>query len=163
MGRAVHPCGVAQHNSLLCQSYRDRYGLQIRQGPPVRRLGPGFAAVTHSRRSIDASMTGGDDFVGVCRQRSSLRVACSGRARVHLMGPAHSHFLLRGGVALISIDERYVESAAPNADATKNGRGLVIKGKFLALHIDADETSLFGQCQGSGKEPVRLLVRFRAA
>jgi hypothetical protein len=54
---------------------------------------------------------------------------------------------------MISIDEAQVESAAPNADAMKNGRGLVVKGKFLKLHIDADQTILFGQCQGSGKEP----------
>ncbi|HYE17457.1 MAG TPA: SWIM zinc finger family protein [Tepidisphaeraceae bacterium] len=54
---------------------------------------------------------------------------------------------------MISIDEAYVESAAPNADATKNGRGLVVKGKFAALNVDADETILFGKCQGSGKEP----------
>jgi hypothetical protein len=54
---------------------------------------------------------------------------------------------------MISIDEGYVESSAPNADAVKNGRGLVLKGKFLALHVDPDETVLFGQCQGSGKEP----------
>src|SRR5690349_8176475 len=54
---------------------------------------------------------------------------------------------------MIAIDEGYVESAAPNPEAMKNGRGLVAKGKFLALHIDADETILFGQCQGSGKEP----------
>jgi len=54
---------------------------------------------------------------------------------------------------MITIDEGYVESAAPNADAVKNGRGLVVKGKFIALHIDADGTLLFGQCQGSGKDP----------
>jgi hypothetical protein len=54
---------------------------------------------------------------------------------------------------MIAIDEAYVESAAPNADAVKNGRGLVLKGKFLSFSIDADETILFGQCQGSGKEP----------
>jgi hypothetical protein len=54
---------------------------------------------------------------------------------------------------MISIDEGYVESAAPNSDAMKNGRGLVVKGKFLNLHTDADETILFGQCQGSGKVP----------
>ena len=54
---------------------------------------------------------------------------------------------------MITIDEGYVESAAPNADAMKNGRGLVVKGKFTSLNIDVDETVLFGQCQGSGKEP----------
>ena len=61
---------------------------------------------------------------------------------------------------MISIDEGYVESAAPNSDAMKNGRGLVVKGKFLALHIDADETILFGQCQGSGKEPYQCSSDF---
>jgi hypothetical protein len=54
---------------------------------------------------------------------------------------------------MISIDEQFIEAAAPNADAAKNGRGLVLKGKFLALHHSADETLLFGRCQGSGKEP----------
>ena len=34
---------------------------------------------------------------------------------------------------MISIDEQWIASAAPNADAMKNGRGLVVKGKFTAL------------------------------
>lgn len=54
---------------------------------------------------------------------------------------------------MISIDESYVEAAAPNTDAMKNGRALVLKGKFSNLHTDPDETLLFGQCQGSGKDP----------
>jgi hypothetical protein len=61
---------------------------------------------------------------------------------------------------MISIDEGYVEAAAPNAEAVKNGRGLLLKGKFLALHLDADETVLFGECQGSGKEPYRCSSDF---
>lgn len=61
---------------------------------------------------------------------------------------------------MISIDEGYVQSAAPNADAMKNGRALVIKGKFAALHIDADETVLFGRCAGSGKEPYTVSCDF---
>ena len=64
---------------------------------------------------------------------------------------------------MISIDERYVESASPNADAAKNGRGLLVKGKFLALQVDADETILFGQCQGSGKEPYHCSSDFSRA
>ena len=64
---------------------------------------------------------------------------------------------------MIPIDEAYVESAAPNAEAMKNGRGLVVKGKFLALNIDADETLIFGQCQGSGKEPYRCSCDFARA
>lgn len=55
--------------------------------------------------------------------------------------------------AMISITEEFIESAAPNADAAKNGRGLVLKNKFLNLHHSEDETLLFGHCQGSGKEP----------
>ncbi len=54
---------------------------------------------------------------------------------------------------MISIDESYVNSAAPNADAGKNGRGLVLKNKFTRLNVSEDGTVLFGQCQGSGKEP----------
>lgn len=54
---------------------------------------------------------------------------------------------------MIAIDEPMIEAAAPNAEAAKNGRGLVLKNKFVALHHSADETILFGRCQGSGKEP----------
>ena len=31
---------------------------------------------------------------------------------------------------VISIDESFVDAAAPNADTAKNGRGLVLKKKF---------------------------------
>jgi hypothetical protein len=61
---------------------------------------------------------------------------------------------------MIAIDESVVDAAAPNAEAAKNGRGLVLKGKFLALNIDADQTVLFGECQGSGKEPYRCSCDF---
>jgi hypothetical protein len=61
---------------------------------------------------------------------------------------------------MITIDEDYVESSAPNADAAKNGRGLILKNKFNALHISEDETLIFGECQGSGKEPYRCSCDF---
>ena len=61
---------------------------------------------------------------------------------------------------MISINEGYVASAAPNADAMKNGRALVVKGKFVALHLDAGEKILFGECQGSGKDPYRCSCDF---
>lgn len=64
---------------------------------------------------------------------------------------------------MISIDEAFVESAAPNADAAKNGRSLMVKGKFTELSIDADETILFGACAGSGKEPYRVSCDFARA
>ncbi len=54
---------------------------------------------------------------------------------------------------MIPLDEAYVDAAAPNADAAKNGRGLLVKKKFTALHISADGDLLFGYCQGSGKSP----------
>lgn len=61
---------------------------------------------------------------------------------------------------MISIDEAFVDSTAPNSEAIKNGRGLVVKGKFLKLGIDDDETVIFGECQGSGKEPYRCSSDF---
>jgi hypothetical protein len=61
---------------------------------------------------------------------------------------------------MVSIDEGFVDSAAPNADAAKNGRALVVKNKFLTLQQAADETLLFGQCQGSGKEPYHCSADF---
>jgi uncharacterized Zn finger protein len=61
---------------------------------------------------------------------------------------------------MISITESYVDSAAPNAEAMKNGRALVVKGKFAVLAIDAEETLIFGECQGSGKEPYRCSSDF---
>src|SRR3954470_21129459 len=56
-------------------------------------------------------------------------------------------------IRMISITQDFVEAAAPNAEAAKNGRGLVLKNKFLALHHSPDETLWFGQCEGSGKTP----------
>jgi hypothetical protein len=61
---------------------------------------------------------------------------------------------------MIPIDEAGVDAAAPNADASKNGLGLVLKNKFTALRISEDGTILFGECQGSGKEPYRCSCDF---
>jgi hypothetical protein len=64
---------------------------------------------------------------------------------------------------MIPLDEVYVDAAAPNPDAIKNGRGLVLKNKFTAYHISEDESILFGECQGSGKEPYRCSCDFARA
>ena len=64
---------------------------------------------------------------------------------------------------MISIDEASIDSAAPNAEAAKNGRGLVLKNKFVKLHITDDGTLLFGECEGSGKEPYRCSCDFLRA
>lgn len=61
---------------------------------------------------------------------------------------------------MIALDEAYVDAAAPNAEAAKNGRGLVLKNKFAVLRIDEEQTILFGECQGSGKEPYRCSCDF---
>src|SRR5688572_16908226 len=65
-----------------------------------------------------------------------------------------------GSQRMISIDEAFVDSTAPNSDAIKNGRGLVLKNKFTVLNISEDETILSGECQGSGKEPYRCSCDF---
>ena len=57
----------------------------------------------------------------------------------------------RVGISMIDIDASYIDSAAPNAGAIKNGRGLVLKNKFVQLNKSKDETLLFGECSGSGK------------
>ena len=49
---------------------------------------------------------------------------------------------------MIQIDEPYVDSAAPNSSAIKNGRGLVVKGKFFKLNKSEDESIIFGECTG---------------
>src|SRR5262245_56973465 len=53
-----------------------------------------------------------------------------------------------------------VDAAAPNADAAKNGRGLVLKNKLANLHVSDDGTLLFGECQGSGSRPYQVSCDF---
>ena len=53
-----------------------------------------------------------------------------------------------------------MDAAAPNADAAKNGRGLVLKNKLANLHVSDDGTLLFGECQGSGKQPYQCSSDF---
>jgi len=61
---------------------------------------------------------------------------------------------------MIVIDEAYVDAAAPNADAAKNGRGLVLKNKLSKLSISDDGALIFAECQGSGKEPYQVSCDF---
>ena len=61
---------------------------------------------------------------------------------------------------MINIDESYVDAAAPNASAIKNGRGLILKKKFLSFNQSADKTLLFGECSGSGKSNYIVSVDF---
>ncbi len=65
-----------------------------------------------------------------------------------------------GADRMISIDESYVDAAASNADAAKNGRGLVLKNKLTKLGISPDGALIFGECQGSGKDPYKVSCDF---
>ncbi|MDR1154173.1 MAG: SWIM zinc finger domain-containing protein [Bacteroidales bacterium] len=51
----------------------------------------------------------------------------------------------------MNITEKEVDLVAPNADAAKNGRGLL--KKVSGLRQSADGTLIFGECSGSGKNP----------
>lgn len=61
---------------------------------------------------------------------------------------------------MIPSDEPSVDALAPNAEAAKKGLALLIKQMFLALHQSAEGDLLFGQCQGSGKEPYSCSVDY---
>lgn len=61
---------------------------------------------------------------------------------------------------MVTLDESFVDSSAPNAAAIKNGRALVLKGQFTALHTSDDQTLLFGLCKGSGKSPYQCSSDF---
>ncbi|QDS99213.1 SWIM zinc finger family protein [Adhaeretor mobilis] len=52
---------------------------------------------------------------------------------------------------MIEINEDFIDGEAPNSNAIKNGRGLLVKGKFVELHKSKDDTLIFGECSGSGQ------------
>src|SRR4029079_16062081 len=41
-----------------------------------------------------------------------------------------------------------------------NGRGLVLKNKLSKLHVSDEGALIFGECQGSGKDPYKVSVDF---
>ncbi len=53
----------------------------------------------------------------------------------------------------MEITQKKIEELAPNADAAKNGRDLANKNKFSNLKISTDQTLIWGECAGSGKNP----------
>lgn len=61
---------------------------------------------------------------------------------------------------MLSIDESFVDSSAPNSSAIKNGRALILKGKFTRLCRSEDGTVIFGTCKGSGKTPYECSADF---
>ncbi|MEM7383563.1 MAG: SWIM zinc finger family protein [Verrucomicrobiota bacterium] len=61
---------------------------------------------------------------------------------------------------MIAIDENFIDAMAPNANAIKNGRKLVLQNKFFDHAISEDETIVFAQCSGSGKGSYSCSVDF---
>lgn len=60
----------------------------------------------------------------------------------------------------MQIDDAFVDAQAPNAVASKNARGVVLKRKLVGLFRSADGTLLFGDCKGSGAENYRPSADF---
>ena len=58
------------------------------------------------------------------------------------------------------ITEEFVRSAAPNSAAVSNGQKISRTGGFVKLCKTADETLIFGECSGSGKNPYHTSVDF---
>lgn len=51
---------------------------------------------------------------------------------------------------MIKLTKKYVDAAAPNANAATRGWYLVRQGSFIRYFLSKDETLIFGECQGSG-------------
>ncbi|MDQ0057942.1 SWIM zinc finger family protein [Paenibacillus harenae] len=61
---------------------------------------------------------------------------------------------------MVALTEAYIDSIALNAASIKNGKDLVRKNSFPILNRTKDDTLLFGECKGSGKEPYRCSADF---
>lgn len=58
------------------------------------------------------------------------------------------------------INEEYVRSQAPNPAAFSNAQKISRSGDFSGLSITADNTLIFGECKGSGKNPYHTSADF---
>ncbi|KAJ51908.1 putative nucleic acid-binding Zn finger protein [Clostridium tetanomorphum] len=52
---------------------------------------------------------------------------------------------------MINLSKEYIDSLATNASAMKNGNKLSKDGSFVKLNKSEDESIIFGECKGSGK------------
>ena len=59
---------------------------------------------------------------------------------------------------ITGITEEYVQRNAVNASALANARKIATKNEFSGRTITADKTLIYGDCQGSGKEPYHTSV-----
>lgn len=53
-----------------------------------------------------------------------------------------------------------INASAPNSTAVQNAKGLIKKKKFVKLFKSPDETVIFGECEGSGKDNYAVSVDF---
>jgi uncharacterized Zn finger protein len=60
----------------------------------------------------------------------------------------------------MDITRSFVSSFAPDSGSVSDGDSLVRKGKFVKLLKDKDNTIIFGECSGSGKNPYSVSVDF---
>lgn len=60
----------------------------------------------------------------------------------------------------MNITEQLIMMAAPNSGAVANGRKISQKNDFSGLKKSADETLIWGDCAGSGKNPYRTSADF---
>lgn len=58
------------------------------------------------------------------------------------------------------ITEELIRSLAPNAAAVSNGKKISSSGDFKSLSKTEDETLIFGECMGSGKNPYHTSADF---
>lgn len=66
----------------------------------------------------------------------------------------------KGGNIVLSITEELIKRVAPNANAISNAKKISQKGGFIVLSKSEDETLLYGECKGSGKNPYITSVDF---
>ncbi|MFP3154337.1 SWIM zinc finger domain-containing protein [Lachnospiraceae bacterium ZAX-1] len=59
----------------------------------------------------------------------------------------------------MELTQSYIDSLAPNANTISNAKGLAAN-KFQKLCVSQDDTLLFGECVGSGKNPYKCSVDF---
>lgn len=60
----------------------------------------------------------------------------------------------------MKITEQFILSNAPNSGAVSNGKNLSRKNSFSGLKKTADETLIWGDCTGSGKNPYHTSLDF---
>lgn len=60
----------------------------------------------------------------------------------------------------MTLNKSDIDLLAPNAAAIKNGEDLAKKKKFIKLSKTSDDTLLFGECAGSGKNPYIVSVDY---